>query len=199
MMLNLLQRHHICAWPLVLGLVCLLLVALNPWLKPWLRYDEGAIEQGEYWRLLTAHFMHLGWVHGLLNVMGFCLIAYIYPAGKAINWLAFYLVSSVLISLYMVIDSGTYYYVGASGVLHGLLILAAFFSRVLDLWRRYLLIFIIIAKLFWEQSRFYVDHGVGEAIGGFVYVDAHLIGGMCALGLVIIFLLKNRLRFPSYH
>ena len=182
-----------------MGVLCFALVALNPWLKPWLRYDEGAIAQGEYWRLLTAHFMHLGWMHGVLNIAGLCLIAYIYPAGKAVNWLLFYIVCSVVISLYIVVDGNTYYYVGASGVLHGLFILAAFFSRVLDLWRRYLLIFMIVAKLFWEQSRFYVDHGVGEAIGGFVYVDAHLIGGLCGLGLVIIFLIKNRLRFPTYH
>jgi len=197
-MLALLHRFSISIWPLVFVALVLGLVALNPWLKPWLRFDEGAISQGEYWRLFSAHFVHLGWVHGLLNGAGFVLLALIYPAGKAVYWCLFYLVSSLFISAYILVDGETYYYVGASGVLHGLFILAAYFSRALDLWRRYALMAIIVAKLFWEQSPYYQDTGVSEAIGGMVYVDAHLIGGLCGLLVVIIFLIKNRLKFPTY-
>lgn len=197
-MLALLHRYSISTWPLICVVIVLVLVALNPWLKPWLRYDEGAIVQGEYWRLVTAHFVHLGWVHGLLNGAGFVLLALIYPAGRAVYWWLFYLLSSVLISLYIVLIGETYYYVGASGVLHGLFILAAYFSRALDMWRRYALMAIIVGKLFWEQSSYYQDTGVSEAIGGLVYVDAHLMGGLCGLLVVILFLIKNRLKFPTY-
>ncbi|MFY0700417.1 MAG: rhombosortase [Bermanella sp.] len=192
------QRHRISIWPLSLALLVIGLVALNPWLKTWLRYDEGAVAQGELWRLLSAHFVHLGWVHGLLNAAGLLLLALIQPAGKVWLWLAFYCVSSVLISVYIVIDSQTYYYVGASGVLHGLFVVAAYFSQSLDLWRRYALIALVVAKLFWEQSRYYQDNGLGDAIGGFVYVDAHLIGGLCGLAVVLVLLLKNQLKFPHY-
>lgn len=197
-LLSVFQRHAIAIWPLAIAAFVFALLVFNPWLKPWLRYDEGAVLQGEWWRLVSAHFVHLGWMHGFLNMVGFALIALLYPAGRWINWLLFYVVSSVLISSYIVLDSGTYYYVGASGVLHGLFILGAYFSQALSLWRRYMLVFIVIGKLFWEQSSYYVDTGVGDAIGGFVYVDAHLIGGLCGLFLVIIFLIKNRLKFPIY-
>lgn len=192
------QRHRISIWPLSLALLIIGLVALNPWLKPWLRYDEGAVVQGELWRLLSAHFVHLGWVHGLLNAAGLVLLAFIQPAGKVWLWLTFYCVSSVLISVYIVIDSQTYYYVGASGVLHGLFIVAAYLSQSLDLWRRYALIALVVGKLFWEQSHYYQDNGLGDAIGGFVYVDAHLIGGLCGLAVVMVLLIKNKLKFPQY-
>ncbi|GAA6135315.1 rhombosortase [Oceaniserpentilla sp. 4NH20-0058] len=198
-MFTLFNRYSLSVWPLVFAAFVLLLVASNPWLKSLLRYDEGAIAQGEYWRLLTAHFMHLGWIHGLLNGLGFLLLAAMNPAGRVINWLLFYLASSFLISIYIMFESGTYYYVGASGVLHGLFILGAYFSQSLDLWRRHLLMLIIIVKLFWEQSGYYQDTGVSAAIGGHVYVDAHLIGGLCGLALVCVFLVKNRLKFPTYH
>lgn len=197
-MLSFLQRYSISLWPIAVIAVLLVLLIFNPWLNPLLRYDEGAILKGEYWRLLTAHFIHLGWVHGLLNIAGFLLLAWIYPAGRAAYWWLFYLVSSILISVYIVFDGGTFYYVGASGVLHGLFILSAYFSRSLELWRRYALMTIVTAKLYWEQSRFYHDAGLGDAIGGHVYIDAHLIGGLCGLLVVIIFLCKNRLKFPSY-
>lgn len=198
-MFSLVQRYSLSFWPLCFAVFILLLVSLNPWLKPWLRYDEGAVAQGQVWRLLSAHFVHLGWAHGLLNAAGFVLLALIQPAGRVWLWLTFYVVTSLLISLYIVIDHMTYYYVGASGVLHGLFILAAYFSQGLSIWRRYALIGLIVAKLFWEQSHYYQDHGLGEAIGGFVYVDAHLVGGLCGLAVLLVCLIKNKLKFPSYH
>jgi rhomboid family GlyGly-CTERM serine protease len=197
-MFALAHRYSLAVWPLCLAVFTLLLVTLNPWLKSWLRYDEGAVFQGEFWRLLSAHFVHLGWIHGLLNAAGFVLIALINPAGRAWLWLTFYSVCSVLISVYIVIDGMTYYYVGASGVLHGLFVLAAYFSQSLALWRRYALIALVVGKLFWEQSVYYQDNGLGEAIGGFVYIDAHLIGGLFGLAILLGFLVKNNLKFPAY-
>ncbi|MFY0642393.1 MAG: rhombosortase [Bermanella sp.] len=192
------QRYSLCVWPLCLAVFVMLLVALNPWLKSWLRFDEGAVEHGQWWRLVSAHIVHLGWTHGLLNSAGLFLISLINPAGRVWLWALFYVACSVLISIYIVIDGMTYYYVGASGVLHGLFVVAAYFSQSLTMWRRYALVGLVIAKLFWEQSIYYQDNGLGEAIGGFVYVDAHLIGGLCGLAVVLVFLVKNRLKFPTY-
>lgn len=197
-MFALAHRYSLAVWPLCFAIVLLILVMLNPWLKPWLRYDEGAVFNGELWRLLSAHIVHLGWMHGLLNAAGFVLIALINPAGRTWLWLVFYSVCSVLISLYIVVDGMTYYYVGASGVLHGLFVLAAYFSQSLSLWRRYALIALVVGKLFWEQSMYYQDNGLGDAIGGFVYVDAHLMGGLAGLAVLMFFLAKNKLKFPTY-
>ncbi|WP_423739656.1 rhomboid family intramembrane serine protease [Cupriavidus basilensis] len=35
---------------------------------------------GEAWRLLSCHFVHLGWAHCLLNVAGLLMLAAILPA-----------------------------------------------------------------------------------------------------------------------
>jgi membrane associated rhomboid family serine protease len=87
-------------------------------------------------------------------------------------------------------------YVGASGVLHGLLIIAAFTSRWLEPWRQYSVLVFISAKLIWEQTPVYSDQSVGELIGGYVAVDSHLIGGICGL-LVVIFLLYKNTQNPN--
>ena len=38
------------------------------------RYDRLQIENGEYWRLLTGHFVHLGPTHLVLNMAGLVLV-----------------------------------------------------------------------------------------------------------------------------
>ena len=34
-----------------------------------LRFERSAIAAGEWWRLLGAHFVHLGWMHVLLDAL----------------------------------------------------------------------------------------------------------------------------------
>ena len=55
------------------------LMALLQMLPPaWhgvLRYERGAVLDGELWRLLTAHLIHLGLAHWALNAAGLVLCA----------------------------------------------------------------------------------------------------------------------------
>ena len=163
----------------------LLLVAFHSSLNGYLRFDESAIAQGQYWRLITAHFVHLGWIHGLLNVGGLLLVAWVQPKGPFIYWLGFYVMCSGFISLVLFWGHQTPNYVGASGVLHGLLILATFFSQWLEPWRRNLMIGVICLKLLWEQSPFYANPEVEQLIGGYVVVDAHFLGGLAAMSILV--------------
>ncbi len=39
-----------------------------------LRYERVAIAAGEWWRLITAHFVHIDLEHTLLNIMGVVLM-----------------------------------------------------------------------------------------------------------------------------
>ena len=39
-----------------------------------LSYDRGALADGEWWRLLTAHFVHLDAEHAFLNSLGVVLM-----------------------------------------------------------------------------------------------------------------------------
>jgi rhomboid family GlyGly-CTERM serine protease len=186
------KRYPISVWPLLLA-VCLLILAMGGESVQYaLRLESTAVLNGQWWRLLTAHWVHLGWPHTLLNCAGFLLLAWLQPKGAWWLWLIFYGVASLLISAQFMFDQQLSSYVGASGVLHGLLILAAFLSQWLEAWRRYLMVVLITVKLIWEQTPWYSDESIGGLIGGHVAVHAHLIGGLCGLTVVIFILYQYR-------
>tara|TARA_R100000306_G_scaffold57946_1_gene56245 strand:+ start:8190 stop:8849 length:660 start_codon:yes stop_codon:yes gene_type:complete len=83
------------------------------------RYERDLILRGEYYRLITAHFVHLNWTHFAMNALGVaacCLLLDGTPKG-----LSFVLISGVtvisagLLLLYPQVQ----WYVGYSGVLYG--------------------------------------------------------------------------------
>ena len=190
-MISFFQRYPISLWPLICAVFALFLVALGLDVRNALRLDLQLEVQGQWWRLLTAHWVHLGWYHGLLNAGGFFLVGWMHPKGHWLKWMCFYIFTSICISSYLLFENNLSSYVGASGVLHGLLILAAFYSRWLELWRRALMILAITGKLVWEQTPMYSDTSVSSLIGGSVAVDAHLIGGLCGLLIILITLTNN--------
>jgi rhomboid family GlyGly-CTERM serine protease len=87
-----------------------------------LRYERSGLAHGEWWRLLSAHLVHLSWSHTALNIVALLLLAAIFgPVVRAVDWLV------VVIAAALTIDAGLYFtapqidwYVGLSGVLHGL-------------------------------------------------------------------------------
>lgn len=184
--LSLFKQYPIAFWPVWLLIVCVLLTGAAEWLHDELRFDRQAILQGQWWRLLTAHYLHLGWIHTALNGGGLLLLAWMQPRGPWYAWLMFYCLSAIFISVMLLQSTQVNLYVGASGVLHGLFILVAYFSAWLEPWRRYLLMAVVMVKLLWEQSHYYQDGGVGDLIGGYVVVDAHWWGGMFSLLILIL-------------
>jgi rhomboid family GlyGly-CTERM serine protease len=146
-----------------------------------LRYDRAALAAGEIWRLLTAHLVHLDLHHALLNCAGLALMwalfARAYPPR---HWVV------VLVAAVAAIDAGLWFgdstlrwYVGSSGVLHGVMAagtLAHLRRGERDGW---ILAAFLLGKLAWEQW-------VGPLpLSGRdpVVVDAHLygvLGGLAA-------------------
>jgi len=138
---------------------------------------ERSLMVTEPWRLFTAHLVHLGWAHLLLNLCAlFMLIALFAQGIRPTQWVRWWLVSSMAVSggLYYM-DSGLTVYVGASGVLHGLAAAAA----VSRLRHGYLeagwLLGGLALKLGWEQWRGPTP-GVATWVGGAVVIQAHLYG-----------------------
>jgi rhomboid family GlyGly-CTERM serine protease len=138
-----------------------------------LRYDRAALAAGQAWRLLTAHLVHLDLRHALLNGCGLALMwalfARDYPARQ---WLLVVLGAMVAIDAGLwLCDSTVQWYVGSSGVLHGVMAAGAFAHlrrREPDGW---VLAGFLAAKLVWEQWV-----GPLPLAGGVVVVDAHLYG-----------------------
>ena len=169
---------------LVLLVLCILLQALGA--GPCLEFDRAAIDQGQLWRLLSAHLVHLGWNHLWLNMAGLALVA-LFFAGyySARSWLALLLFSSLFTGLALHwLNPQLQQYVGLSGVLHGLFVVGAWGERRRYRLSGYLLLGLIVVKLLWEQG-FGALPGSESMAGGHVLVDAHLYGAIAG-GLFLL-------------
>jgi len=141
-----------------------------------LRYERTAIlNMGEYWRLISGHFVHGSIQHMAVNVAGLGLIAALFPRGYALSdWLVIGGLSLIAIDVGFVwYQPQLDWYVGLSGVLHGALAAGA-----IVWWRREskalaaILAALLVGKLIWEQWQ-----GALPLSGDIpVIVDAHLYG-----------------------
>jgi rhomboid family GlyGly-CTERM serine protease len=120
------QAHH---WrvPVAIAILAVVIAAFGAAGAELLKYDRLAIGDGEYWRLLSGHFAHLGPEHLLLNLAGLVLVWLL--VGRQYTtpqWLIVTAFSLVIISLgFWFLDRNLIWYVGLSGLLHGLLIAGA--------------------------------------------------------------------------
>jgi len=154
-----------------------------------LRYDRTGLAAGQWWRLITAHIVHLDAWHVALNSIGAALMWALFARDYAPRqWLAILVTAGVAIDAgFWFLDPGLEWYVGASGVLHGALAagtLAHLRRHEPDGW---VLLVFIAGKLAWEQF-----HGPLplSAPGDTVIVDAHLFGALG--GLVVALALRPR-------
>jgi len=140
-----------------------------------LRYDRAALAAGQWWRLITAHFVHLDFDHAALNSLGLVLMWALFARDyRPLHWLA------ILVGAIAAIDAGLWlrdstvaWYVGSSGALHGVMAagtLAHLRRRDLDGW---ILAAFILVKLAYEQSAGALPFTDSHAS---VVVDAHLFG-----------------------
>lgn len=108
--------------PLVIGLASLAVLALPDEGRTLLGYDRAAVAAGEWWRLLTAHISHLSVRHGLMNVAALAIIAGLFRDDfQGLAWAGGFVIPALVIGLglfWLWPDVG--WYVGLSGVLHGL-------------------------------------------------------------------------------
>ncbi|HUL18052.1 MAG TPA: rhombosortase [Steroidobacteraceae bacterium] len=88
-----------------------------------LRYDRTALAAGQFWRLLSAHVVHLNLRHALVNVLGLALLWALFARDYcARQWLV--IVAACVLAIdagLWLLDSTVQWYVGSSGVLHGIL------------------------------------------------------------------------------
>lgn len=182
---------------IVLCVVGGLLVLFEPLSSDWLRFDREKIAGGEVWRLFTANYVHLSHTHALGNGLGVLLLAYV--AGCAFNSTAGVILliwSSLVVGggLYWFADY-LYFYVGFSGVLHALLLVAPFLSRAYSLSVALLFLIIIVAKVVWEQTPFYDDMALFQAIGGRVETNAHALGVVAGVFFLIVYYRHSLLKY----
>jgi rhomboid family GlyGly-CTERM serine protease len=150
-----------------------------------LRYERVAVAAGELWRLFTAHFVHLDARHALLNAAGLTLLWALFARSwRPRQWLLATGASMFAIALgFWFLEPGLQWYVGASGVLHGLFALGCI-AMLRDGDRTGILAAALLAaKLAWEHWQ-----GPLPLEDGPVVTASHLygaIGGVLA-GLAFV-------------
>lgn len=153
-----------------------------------LQYDRAAVLDGQWWRLLTGNFAHLGWYHLLLNEMGLLVLVLLCPEALPVQlWVRRVVLLGIGMSaglLLFVPKLSTY--VGMSGVIHGLFVL----GLVPQVLKRDLIalgcLLYLVGKIGWEL---YAGAPVSDeaAIGGRVVVESHMFGTLSALIYGVVF------------
>lgn len=176
------------ALPLSIGVISTLAAALSTLANPILRFDRGAIHQGEVWRLFSGNFVHLGWSHLLLNLAGLAVIWMLYHRLLSLrSWLIVVAVSGLAVGVGLwLLNPQLEWYVGLSGLLHGLFFAGAITSLAAGYRSEWLLLAVMSGKLLWEQ---FVGPtpGTSDLAGGPVIVDAHLYGAVAGIICGIFF------------
>jgi len=88
-----------------------------------LRYDRVGLTAGEWWRLLTAHVVHLDTRHALVNCLGLALMWALFARDYTPRqWVPIVLGAMAAIDAGLwLCDSTLLWYVGSSGALHGVM------------------------------------------------------------------------------
>ena len=152
-----------------------------------LRYQQNWWGDAEFWRSITAHWVHANWPHFLLNASGLILCMSIAsPKWSCWRWAGYNLCLAVGISaLFTLLNPELHWYVGYSGVLFGIYFLAAVDLFVRDKIIALLLGGAIVIKVVLEQTSD-IRITTGDMIGVPVIIDAHLYGLLLGLSIALV-------------
>ena len=172
-----------------LSILMMLVLLLGVQLLPadvqslWL-YERQEILNGQWWRLLSAHWVHLSWQHLLVNAGGLVLWVGLFPRLPSRQlWLMVLLLSLAVSGSLLIWNNNVAWYGGFSGILMGLYMAAAILTFPEERLINRLIIAIIGGKVALEQLA-----GWGLAVVDVpVIVDAHLYGVLAALVCVLGF------------
>lgn len=172
------------------------LAAANETLNPLLQYQRSAIDQWQVWRLFSAHLVHLNLVHGLLNLAGLWLIIFWVGAERRrASWLLAGALIALSISLALYLwQPNISYYVGLSGVLHGLLVFGLAPLCAQNLPAGWAGIIAISIKLCYEQIIPGGNSATEVLIAGPVVSIAHIYGAVSGALLAFVWALGSKLK-----
>ena len=199
-MLNLpLQKKYSIA-PLLIIIVSILMALTEPMSSDLFAYDRNQINDFQWWRLITGHFLHTNTTHLLLNSVGLILLwalhGHYYKTHQYLLQF-FALCLGTSIGLYFFAEQ-MQWYVGLSGVLHGLFIIGAYFDIRQKLKTGWLMLIGVWSKVVHEQI-YGASEGVAELIAANVAIDSHLFGTICGCIIILYYYAVNKIQNRSKH
>ncbi|WP_240467152.1 MULTISPECIES: rhombosortase [unclassified Comamonas] len=143
-----------------------------------LRYEVQAQALGQWWRMLTAHWVHLSWAHMAINACGLLLCCALADA----MWTVRRLLTSMAVLGAMVslllwgISPQVNDYVGLSGVLYGLIVWMLLPPVLLH--RDGMAAMVLLVVMGWLGWQSWVGPDLREQrlIGGYIVTQAHWFG-----------------------
>ena len=191
-------KHSIA--PLLVVFCSVLLALTEPLSSEWFAYNRLDISHLQFWRLITGHFLHTNLIHILLNLAGLGLLWALhghYYQNKQYIIVMLLLCLGTSAGIY-VFSPELQWYVGLSGVLHGLFVLGAYFDIRHHLASGWLLLLGVWIKVLHEQ--FYgASQDIAQLIDANVAIDAHLFGTLSGTILILYFLKLHKKRLIHEH
>ena len=163
--------------------VLILLLSLFPNIfNQYLSYDRHAISAFEWWRFLSANFVHLNFNHGLMNMAALILIFVMFPEIRMKLWLFLVFLASFSVTLGIwIFDPTVVNYVGFSGVIYGMWVFGAILTLRSQAWLSVAVIMLIVGAVIQQQSNSFDITYLRAWIGGNVIVNSHLYGLICGV------------------
>lgn len=118
-------------------------------LPPILIYEYNGIMDGEYWRLISGHFVHFSIFHLGFNIVLFGISGWYIEQRRYPGFVLLIFVSALIIGIsMMILNPYMQFYGGLSGIAHGTLYYLALFSlRESKLWGAMSWLIIIVVPL----------------------------------------------------
>lgn len=152
-----------------------------------LRYEREAVLDGAIWRAFSGHLVHLGWAHLGLNLAALLVLAFGFGLGAERPgrfWLRVSVLATGVAAGLLVASPQVSWYVGFSGILHGLVVVAAAADWERQRWISVALLGGLTVKLVAEQLAG-APAATAQLTGGAVVVDAHLYGAITGAALAL--------------
>lgn len=151
-----------------------------------LRYERDALLDGDFWRVLSGHVVHVSWAHLGVNLAVGALVVALF--GRHLGLGAVLLCVAGTTAGLFLFSLRVAWYAGLSGVLHGLIVFGA-----LEAWRRdrrwigLAAIALVALKVAVEESKG-APGGLADLVGAPVVVRAHLYGAISgALAFALLY------------
>lgn len=185
-----LKPQH-CIAPFSIVFISLLMALTEPVSSELLAYNKIDINHMQLWRIITGHFLHTNFIHFLLNMAGLLLLWTLhgfYYNNKQYLIIMFLLCIGTSAGLY-VFSPSLQWYVGLSGVLHGLFVLGAYFDIRHHLKTGWLLLVGVWVKVLHEQV-YGASQDIANLIDANVAIDAHLFGTLSGTIIILYYMLR---------